>query len=104
MYLKDKNPNSVQELAELAEHYEQVHTKYRSQKSFGRHPSNGSQFRSYDEHKETLSDYKKKRNDTKRGSGVKCWKCNGFGHVQRECKQALRVDYGKVLKRIKWYH
>jgi hypothetical protein len=100
IYLKDRNPKSVQQLAELAEHYEQVHQKDHNHKPFGRHYGNGPQTKSHGERKESSNDDKKKYKDSKKGSGPKCWKCNQLGHVQRECKQALRADCGKALKRI----
>jgi hypothetical protein len=100
MYLKDKNPKTVQELAKFAEHYDQVHQRDRYSNLSGAYSGDNNQKKlSTTDRKDTSYPHKKKNNDSKK-SRPRCWKCGNIGHVQNECKQVLSASCDKPRRNI----
>ena len=88
VYLKDRRPANVVDLAELAEHYELVHS--RDHRSFKKPNNRDDQPSVRTDAKKT--DKKQCVSAERRHQGQRCWKCSGYGHVQRDCKKVLLAN------------
>ena len=92
IYLKDRKPKTVKELAEIADHYDHVHHRSKSTHDECRVNSNGRN--RGDMNKQRESQVNKSTSMVDKTNIIrKCWGCGSADHVRRDCKQkGYRAD------------
>ena len=92
IYLKDRKPKTVKELAEIADHYDHVHHRSKSTHDECRVNSNGRN--RGDMNKQRESQVSKSTSVVDKTNIIrKCWGCGSADHVRRDCKQkGYRAD------------
>ena len=88
IYLKDRKPKTVKELAEIADHYDHIHHRSKSTHDECRVNSNGRN--RGDMNKQRESQVNKSTSVVDKTNIIrKCWGCGSADHVRRDCKQKV---------------